>query len=40
VLRARLARFDVVDTQGDARGWVGYALRPYQLDEQIKLIVE
>jgi hypothetical protein len=40
VLRARLARFDVVDTQGDARGWVGYALRPYDAAEQIKLIVE
>jgi hypothetical protein len=40
ILRGRLANFDVVDSQGDARGWVGYAMRPYGEAEQIKLVVE
>jgi hypothetical protein len=39
ILRGRLANFDVVDTQGDARGWVGYAMRPYAGAETIKLII-
>jgi hypothetical protein len=40
ILRGRLANFDVVDNQGDARGWVGYAMRPYDNADQIKLVVE
>lgn len=40
ILRGRLARFDVADNQGDARGWMGYALRPYGDADQIKLVVE
>lgn len=40
ILRGRLANFDVVDSQGDARGWVGYAMRPYGDATQIKLVVE
>lgn len=40
VLRARLANFDILDNQGDARGWVGYAMRPYGSADQIKLVVE
>ena len=40
ILRGRLANFDVVDNQGDARGWVGYAMRPYGSADQIKLVVE
>jgi len=40
ILRGRLANFDVIDTQGDARGWVGYAMRPYGEADQIKLVVE
>jgi hypothetical protein len=40
ILRGRLANFDVVDNQGDARGWVGYAMRPYGDADQIKLVVE
>jgi hypothetical protein len=39
ILRGRLANFDVVDTQGDARGWVGYAMRPYGSSDTIKLII-
>ena len=39
ILRGRLANFDVVDTQGDARGWVGYAMRPYGDAEQIKIVI-
>lgn len=39
ILRGRLANFDVVDTQGDARGWVGYAMRPYGDAETIKVII-
>jgi hypothetical protein len=39
ILRGRLANFDVVDTQGDARGWVGYAMRPYGDEEQIKIVI-
>ena len=39
ILRGRLANFDVIDTQGDARGWVGYAMRPYSDAETIKLVV-
>jgi hypothetical protein len=35
-----LANFDVIDTQGDARGWVGYAMRPYGDAEQIKIVIE
>jgi hypothetical protein len=38
ILRGRLANFDVVDTQGDARGWIGYAMRPYDSD-QIKIVI-
>jgi len=40
ILRGRLANFDVIDTQGDARGWVGYAMRPYGEAEQIKIVIE
>lgn len=40
ILRGRLARFDVADNQGDARGWLGYALRPYGDATQIQLSVE
>ena len=40
ILRGRLARFDVTDQQGDARGWMGYAMRPYGDATQIKLVVE
>lgn len=40
ILRGRLARFDVADNQGDARGWMGWALRPYGDATQIKLVVE
>lgn len=40
ILRGRLANFDVVDTQGDARGWVGYAMRPYGSSDTIKVIIE
>jgi len=40
ILRGRLANFDVIDTQSDARGWVGYAMRPYGSADQIKLVVE
>ena len=40
ILRARLANFDVTDQQGDPRGWVGYALRPYGDASEIKVIVE
>ena len=39
ILRGRLANFDVVDTQGDARGWVGYAMRPYGDADQIKIVI-
>jgi hypothetical protein len=39
ILRGRLANFDVVDNQGDARGWVGYAMRPYADAEQIKIVI-
>jgi hypothetical protein len=39
ILRGRLANFDVVDSQGDARGWVGYAMRPYADAEQIKIVI-
>ena len=39
ILRGRLANFDVVDTQGDARGWVGYAMRPYGDAETIKVTI-
>jgi len=39
ILRGRLANFDVVDTQGDARGWVGYAMRPYGDASQIKIVI-
>lgn len=39
ILRGRLANFDVVDTQGDARGWVGYAMRPYESSDTIKVII-
>jgi hypothetical protein len=39
ILRGRLANFDVIDTQGDARGWVGYAMRPYGDAEQIKIVI-
>jgi hypothetical protein len=37
ILRGRLANFDVIDNQGDARGWVGYAMRPYGGADQIKI---
>lgn len=40
ILRGRLANFDILDNQGDARGWVGYAMRPYGDADQIKLVVE
>lgn len=40
ILRGRLARFDIVDDQGDARGWIGYALRPFGDSTGIKLVVE
>ena len=40
ILRGRLANFDVIDTQGDARGWVGYAMRPYGDAGQIKVVIE
>lgn len=40
ILRGRLANFDVIDNQGDARGWVGYAMRPYGDAEQIKIVIE
>jgi hypothetical protein len=40
ILRGRLANFDVIDNQGDARGWVGYAMRPYGEAEQIKIVIE
>jgi hypothetical protein len=40
ILRGRLANFDVIDTQGDARGWVGYAMRPYGEAEQIKIVID
>jgi len=40
ILRGRLANFDVIDTQGDARGWVGYAMRPYGTADGIKVVVE
>jgi hypothetical protein len=39
ILRGRLANFDVIDNQGDARGWVGYAMRPYGSAEQIKIVI-
>jgi hypothetical protein len=39
ILRGRLANFDVIDTQGDARGWVGYAMRPYGDADQIKILI-
>ena len=39
ILRGRLANFDVIDTQGDARGWLGYAMRPYDDAEQIKVVI-
>jgi hypothetical protein len=40
ILRGRLANFDVVDSQGDARGWMGYAIRPYSGSDQIKVVIE
>ena len=40
ILRGRLANFDVIDTQGDARGWMGYAMRPYSESDQIKVVIE
>jgi hypothetical protein len=40
ILRGRLANFDVIDTQGDARGWMGYAMRPYGDASQIKIVIE
>jgi len=39
ILRGRLANFDVIDTQGDARGWIGYAMRPYDGGDQIKIVI-
>jgi hypothetical protein len=39
ILRGRLANFDVIDTQGEARGWVGYAMRPYADAEQSKIVI-
>jgi hypothetical protein len=39
ILRGRLANFDVVDNQGDARGWLGYAMRPYGDAGQIKVVI-
>jgi hypothetical protein len=39
ILRGRLANFDVIDNQGDARGWVGYAMRPYGEADQIKIVI-
>jgi hypothetical protein len=39
ILRGRLANFDLVDTQGDARGWVGYAMRPYGDADTIKVTI-
>jgi hypothetical protein len=40
ILRGRLANFDVADTQGDARGWVGYAMRPFGGADLIKVVIE
>ena len=40
ILRGRLANFDILDNQGDPRGWMGYALRPFSGLDQIKLVVE
>jgi hypothetical protein len=40
ILRARLANFDITDTQGDPRGWLGYAVRPYGDATEIKVRVE
>jgi hypothetical protein len=40
ILRGRLANFDVIDNQGDARGWVGYAMRPYAGADQIKIEIK
>ena len=40
ILRGRLANFDIVDDQGDARGWMGWALRPYGEAEKIRLVLE
>jgi hypothetical protein len=40
ILRARLANFDITDTQGDPRGWLGYAMRPYGQADGIKVVVE
>jgi hypothetical protein len=40
ILRGRLANFDVIDNQGDARGWLGYAMRPYGDASQIKIVIE
>jgi len=40
ILRGRLANFDVIDNQGDARGWVGYAMRPYGGADQIKIEIK
>lgn len=40
ILRGRLANFDILDNQGDPRGWMGYALRPFSGSDQIKLVVE
>ena len=40
ILRGRLANFDILDNQGDPRGWMGYALRPFSESDQIKLVVE
>jgi hypothetical protein len=40
ILRGRLANFDVIDTQGDARGWVGYAMRPFGGADLIKVVIE
>ena len=40
ILRGRLANFDILEDQGDPRGWMGWALRPYGDANQIKLVVE
>ena len=40
ILRARLANFDITDQQGDPRGWLGYAVRPYGDATEIKVRVE
>lgn len=40
ILRARLANFDITDTQGDPRGWLGYAVRPYGDATEIRVRVE